>query len=372
MIPYNHQFIDQDDINAVVKALKGELITSGNVVGEFESLVASYTHTKEAITFNSATSALYALSQAMLNEGDIVLTTPNSFVATSNAIVNARADVKFVDIDENGNLDLELCEKELRAGHKIRAIYIVAFAGVLYDYSKLKELKDRYNLLVVEDLAHAFGSKYSDGTIAGSCSASDASVFSFHAIKNITTAEGGMVVTNNLLLAKELRLIRSHYITKENSTLPWEYEQIGLGQNYRMSDISASLGISQFKKLEKFKVKIGELVEYYIKKLGSINGITPLHRYDKNLFYHLFVVLIEFNSITKERLFNKMQERGVMLQVNYIPIYKQPFYKNLLGDIELSNCERYYSRAVSLPLYYSLTFSDIDYIVSSLGEILHG
>ncbi len=250
-IPYGKQFLEQDDINAVVETLQSDYLTTGPKVKEFEDALAAYCEVKYCVAVANGTAALHLASLVLLNKDDKVLTTPNSFLATSNAILYAGAKPIFVDIAEDGNIDLDLCEKELQKDPTIKAIYPVAFSGNMIDQKKLKYLRDTYNVTVLEDCAHAIGAE--DGDIkAASCTNSDISILSFHPVKHMTTGEGGAITTNSKEIYEKLLTLRGHGMVKTPEMKPWEYEMRELGFNYRITDIQCALGLSQLKKLDNF------------------------------------------------------------------------------------------------------------------------
>ena len=372
---YGKQTIDEGDIALVTEALQSPLITTGEYVELFEQKLAQTCGAKYAISVSSGTAALHLVALALLCEGDKVLTTPNSFVATSNAIVYAKAEPLFVDIDDEGNIDLELCEQELQKDKSIKALFAVAFSGKMLDQNKLKDLQEKYNLIIVEDLCHALGAKEMHATgdiVAGSGYASWASVFSFHPVKHITTAEGGAITTNSQALHDKLKMLRNHGITRANSSQPWEYEMQQLGFNYRLSDIHSALGVSQLGRLDSFIETRIRIAKRYDDLLAG-TPICPLYAFSEHSSYHLYVVQIDFASlrISRQELFSQMKEQNIFLQVHYIPIYKQPFYQKLgYNSVSLPHAERYYEQCVSLPIYPSLAQEEQEFVVSALTKIL--
>ena len=372
---YGKQTIDENDIALVVEALRSPLITTGEYVELFEQKLAQTCGAKYAISVSSGTAALHLVALALLNEGDKVLTTPNSFVATSNAILYAKAKPLFVDIDDEGSVDLDLCERELQKDNSIKALFAVAFSGKMLNQTKLKYLQEKYNLVIVEDLCHALGAKeihQAGDIVAGSAYASEASVFSFHPVKHITTAEGGAITTNSKALHDKLKMLRSHGIIKANSTKPWEYQMQQLGFNYRLSDIHSALGVSQLAKLDSF-VEIRMSIAKKYDELLADKPIYPLYPFSEHSSYHLYVVKIDFASlgISRQELFEQMREQNIFLQVHYIPIYKQPFYQELgFGAAALPHAERYYAQCVSLPIHPSFTQEEQEFVVSALTKIL--
>ena len=372
-IPYGKQLIDQDDIDAIVEVLDSDYLTTGPKVKEFEEAIAKYCGAKYCVAVANGTGALHLASIALLGKGDKVLTTPNSFLATSNSILYARAKPIFVDIAKDGNIDLDLCEEELKKDSSIKAIYAVAFSGNMVNQKKLKYLKESYNITILEDNAHAIGAEY-DGIKAGSCTNSDISIFSFHPVKHLTTGEGGAITTNSKELYEKMLTLRGHGMVKTPQMKPWEYEMRELGFNYRITDIQCALGLSQLKKLDNFiarRIKIAKRYDEAFK--NSI--IKPLYTYDGKSSYHLYVVQVDFSklSINKEELFIKMREKSIGLQLHYIPINKQPYYKSLgYGDENTPVMDRYYEQCFSLPMFPKLSNEEQEYLIETLFEVLNG
>ncbi|WP_457608714.1 UDP-4-amino-4,6-dideoxy-N-acetyl-beta-L-altrosamine transaminase [Nitratifractor sp.] len=373
-IPYGKQWIGEDDLRAVAQTLESDYLTTGPKVTEFERAVADYCGVKYAVAVCNGTAALHIASLALLKPGDRVLTTPNSFLATSNAILYAGAKPIFVDIQENGNIDLDLCEKMLESAPSIKALYAVHFSGNPVEQEKLAKLKERYGITILEDCAHSIGAEY-NGIKAGSCTHSDASIFSFHPVKHMTTGEGGMVTTNDEALCERLKILRNHGMVKTPGMKPWEYEMRELGFNYRITDIQCALGLSQLKKLDDFISRRRQLAGRYDEALQNHPHIRPLYPYDGRSSYHLYVVRIDFErlAIDKVELFEQMRAKGVGLQVHYIPINKQPYYKQLgYGNEPTPRMESYYEEVLSLPLYPKMSDKEQEYVIQSLLEVLGG
>ncbi len=370
-ITYGRQFIDDDDIDAVVETLRSEFLTTGPKVAEFERAVCEFTGSAYAVATSSATAALHLLSLILLEKNDIVLTTPNSFLATSNSILYVGAKPRFVDICEDGNIDLDLCEEELRQDPSIKAIYAVGFSGKMLDQTKLEHLRSAYGVTIIEDLAHALGATW-QGIKSASSQHSHASVLSFHPVKHITTFEGGMITTNDEDLYKKALLLRSHGVQRRPNTSPWHYEMVTLGYNYRLSDVAASLGISQLKKLPHFLEYRRLLARRYDEAFAK-TSIKPLYPYDENSAYHLYVVRFDFASskISKEELFVRLSKMGIVLQLHYIPINSQPYYKSLeYGNERTPQMDRYFSEAFTLPLHPSLSLEDQERVIKAVMGIL--
>ena len=370
-IPYGKQSIDEDDINSVVEVLKSDFLTTGPKIKEFEDELCRYTNAKYCVAVANGTAALHLASLVLLNKCDKVITTPNSFVATSNSILYVEAIPIFVDIQEDGNIDLDLCEEELKKDRSIKALYVVNFSGNIVNQKKLKYLKESYNIKILEDCAHSLGATFED-IKAGSCENSDCSILSFHPVKHITTGEGGAVTTNSKEIYEKLLELRAHGIKRLPDFAPWYYEMHSLGYNYRITDMQAALGISQLKKLDSFVKRRKEIALKYDKAfLNSV--VKPLYSFTKNSSYHLFVVKVDFSklNISKVELFNKMREKNIGLQLHYIPINKQPYYKSLgYGNEDTPIMNIYYDECFSLPMYSSLSNEEQEYVIKTLFEVL--
>jgi UDP-4-amino-4,6-dideoxy-N-acetyl-beta-L-altrosamine transaminase len=372
-IPYGKQLINQQDIDAVVETLHSDYLTTGPKVKAFEEALSDYCEVKYAIAVANGTAALHIASLALLNKGDKVLTTPNSFLATSNAILYAGAKPIFVDIAPDGNIDLDLCEEALKNDPTIKAIYAVAFSGRMVNQVKLKRLKEKYDVIILEDCAHAIGAK--DGTIkAASCTNSDVSILSFHPVKHMTTGEGGAITTNSKELYEKMLTLRGHGMVKTPEMKPWEYEMRELGFNYRITDIQCALGLSQLSRLDDFIRRRIELVKTYDKAFKE-SIVKPLYTYDGKSSYHLYVVQVNFSklNLSKEDLFNRLREKKIGIQLHYIPINKQPYYKSLgYGDESTPVMDRYYEECFSLPMFPKLSDEEQEYVIKSLFEVLNG
>jgi len=335
---------------------------------------------------SNGTAALHLAALVLLKDGDRVLTTPNSFLATANSILYAGAKPLFVDINEDGNIDLDMCEEYLKKDPSIRALFGVHFSGNPLNQQKLKELREKYSITILEDCAHSLGAEQED-IKAGSCANSECSILSFHPVKHMTTGEGGAITTNSEEIYKKLLMLRSHGMTREKASLknremaydkkgnlnPWYYEMQELGFNYRITDIQCALGLSQIKKLNGFVNRRRELAKQYDEVFKNMVFVKPLFQYNGNSSYHLYVVRIGFEglNITKAELFNKMREFGIGLQLHYIPINKQPYYKTLgYGEEKLPVMDRYYEEALSLPIYPLLSDEEQKYVIETFLECL--
>lgn len=381
MIYYGKQFIDDQDINAVIEVLKSDFLTQGPVIEKFEKAVAEYCGAKYAVAVTNATSALHiACLAAGLDKGDMLWTSPITFTASANCGRYCGSDVDFVDIDDN-TYDMSvtaLKEKLEKSKIKPKVVIPVHLAGQSCEMQEIYDLSKQYGFTVIEDASHAIGADYKD-TKVGCCKYSDMTVFSFHPVKIITTGEGGMVLTNNEELYKKLTLYRSHCITRDENLMtkeadgPWYYQQIGLGFNYRMTELQAALGLSQLAKVDKFVARRKQLAERYNELLKDLPLKLPYQNPDTDSSWHLYIVRADFNKVkkTKKQIFAEMKAKGVCLNLHYIPVHTQPYYQNLglkNGDFPVS--EKYYEEAFTLPLYYSLTDEQQEYVVSALKEVL--
>jgi perosamine synthetase len=399
IIPYGKHYIDEDDIQAVTDVLRNGMLTQGPKVFEFENKVADYVEVKYAVTVSNGTAALHLACMALeLKEGDEVITTPNTFVATSNSILYVNAKPVFVDIDPKTlNIDINQIEDTIKGSKNIKAIFPVHFAGLPCDMEAIKQLADKYNLAIVEDAAHALGATYNNGEKVGNCQYSDMTCFSFHPVKGIAAGEGGMITTNNQEIYRKLMSLRSHGITKGNFQFPgvshpdsslinqdealesgelkrWYYEMQYLGYNYRITDIQCALAISQMNKIDLFLDARVSMAKIYDEVFADIPNITLLQAHGRdNSSHHIYVVSIDFDKIglTRHQFMTRLAEQGVGSQVHYIPVVSQPYYQDMGYGIEQHpKTEAYYQNTLSIPLYYGLSSAEQKLVISSIKDLL--
>lgn len=384
MIPYGKQDINQSDIDAVIDVLKSDFLTQGPQVPLFEKAVADYCGANHAVAVNSATSALHIACLALeLGEGDWLWTTPNTFVASANCGLYTGASVDFVDIDPRTyNLCANALEEKLiqakQAGKLPKIVIPVHFAGQSCDMKRIHELGKQYGFNIIEDASHAIGGKYLNKPI-GNCAYSDITVFSFHPVKIITTAEGGMATTNDPQLASHMDRLRSHGITRDTELMEgdvhgsWYYQQIELGYNYRMTDIQAALGISQLERIDSYINRRHQIKKRYDQMLENMPVTTPWQHSDTFSALHLYPIQINPDEVGLNRMqvFNILREAGIGVNVHYIPVHTQPYYKKLgfkQGDFPVA--EDYYKNAISLPMYPTLTESQQEHVVVALIQAM--
>ena len=384
MIPYGRQDINQKDIDSVIEVLKSDFLTQGPQVPAFEEELARYTNAKHAVAVNSATAALHVACLALgVNKKDLVWTSPITFVASANCALYCGAKVDFVDIDpKTYNICPQKLEEKLikaKKDKKLPSVVIpVHLCGQSCDMSAIGKLSREYGFKVIEDASHAVGGRYENLPIGG-CVHSDITVFSFHPVKIVTTAEGGAALTNDAKLAENMALFRSHGITRDSALMnepshgDWYYQQIALGFNYRMTEIQAALGLSQMSRLDQFVGDRHRLFRRYNEKLSGLPLVLPYQAPFSYSGLHLFVIRLNLYQIsrTQKQVFDLLRERGVGTNIHYIPVHTQPYYKALgfqYGDFP--EAESYYREAISLPMFHGMSKDQQDIVISSLSEIL--
>jgi len=383
LIPYGRQEITASDIDAVVQVLQSDFLTQGPMVPRFERAVARRVGAEHALAVNSATSALHIACMALgLKAGDWLWTSPITFLASANCALYCGAQVDFVDIDPRTyNMSALALERKLAQaqseGKLPRVVVPVHLAGQPCDMKAIRELSKRYGFSVIEDASHAIGGSY-DGEPIGNCRYSDITVFSFHPVKIITTAEGGMAVTNDANLANEMSLARSHGMTRDPSLMtrepdgPWSYQQIRLGYNYRMTELQAALGVAQIERLEQYVARRHELARRYDELLGGLPVVTPWQAPGTYSGLHLYVIRLRPAEGPSHRaVFEALRAAGIGVNLHYIPVHTQPYYRAMgFKDGDFPEAERYYREAISLPMYATLTEADQDRVVAALAQAL--
>lgn len=384
MIPYGKQEISQADIDAVVEVLKSDFLTQGPMVPKFEQTVADHVGAKYALAVNSATSALHIACMAIgLGKDDWLWTTPITFVASANCGLYCGAQVDFVDIDpKTYNLCPVALEAKLaQAKHENRlpkVVVAVHLSGQPCDMEAIAALAKEYGFKVIEDASHAIGGKY-QGAFIGSGRFSEITVFSFHPVKIVTTAEGGMAVTNDAKLAERMNLLRSHGITRDPALMthepdgPWYYQQVDLGFNYRMTELQAALGVSQMERLDAFVARRHQLAKRYDQLLADLPIVLPWQHPDSYSGLHLYVIRLKLDKITRSHreVFESLREKGIGVNLHYIPVHTQPYYRDMGFETEtFPNSMAYYREAISLPMFQGLTEEQQDEVVAVLRKAL--
>lgn len=382
MIPYGRQDISQADIQAVVDVLKSDFLTQGPAVPAFEKAVADYCDVQYAFAVNSATSALHIACLALgVGKGDLVWTSPITFVASANCALYCGAEVDFVDIDSaTYNMSVSVLEKKLinakKVGRLPKVVIPVHLAGQSCEMDKIHALGQKYGFRIIEDASHAIGGKYK-GKAIGGCQYSDITVFSFHPVKIITTGEGGMCVTNDTQLAISLNRFRSHGIVRQASEMthppdgPWYYQQLDLGYNYRMTDIQAALGLSQMNRLDEFVEARHALATRYNELLKEDWIELPWQHPDTYSGLHLYIIRIKKNKkgITHRLLFEKLRTAGILVNLHYIPVYSHPYYEAIgYNRKDFPQSESYYSEAISIPMFATLNESEQQFVVDVIKK----
>ncbi len=367
-IPYGYQWIDNQDIKEVVKVLRSGWLTQGPKIEEFEKAVAKYSGAKYGVAMSSGTAALQAAySAAGIGFGDEVITTPLTFVGTANAIVHCQGTPIFADVGESTlNINPEEIEKKIT--ERTKAIVTVDFAGHPCDYDRIKTIAKKHNLLMIEDACHSLGSLYKNKKIG---SLADMTVFSFHPVKIISTGEGGVVVTNNKNFYEKLKTFRHHQIVKKPRKGDWYYEIEKPGYNFRITDFQCALGISQLKKIDKFIKRRRNIVAEYDEAFKNIKEIvTPKEKEYVKSAWHIYTIQLE--KLDRKKIFEQLRKQGIGVQVHYLPLHLQPFYRKKFGykkgDFPIA--ERYYERAITLPLFPKMTEDDINKVIRIVKKII--
>ena len=385
MIPYGRQDIHDSDITAVIKVLKSDFITQGPILPRFEQAVAQYCNANYAVAVNSATSALHIACLSLgLGSGDWLWTTPNTFVASANCGLYCGAKVDFVDIDpQTYNICAKALEEKLVQaqikGCLPKIVVAVHLCGCPCDMQTIHTLAQRFNFKVIEDASHAIGGKYQDQPI-GSGQYSDITIFSFHPVKIITTAEGGMALTNDTKLADKMSRLRSHGITRDPKLMtheadgPWYYQQIELGFNYRMTELQAALGLSQLERLDEYVSRRHELAQRYNELLSVIPVTTPYQPEECYSGLHLYVIRLKLDQIANShrQVFESLREQGIGVNLHYIPVHTQPYYREIGFEVgDFPEAERYYDEAISLPMFPTMTEAQQDKVISALRKAIN-
>ena len=382
MIPYGRQEVTDEDLSQVLEVLKSDFLTQGPIVPQFEAKLSEITNASHVTAVSSATSALHIACLALgVGNGDLVWTVPNTFVASANCAMYCGALVDFVDIDPmTANMSVELLKQKLsvakKSGYLPKVVIPVHLSGEPCDMAAIKQLSEEYDFKIIEDASHAIGGEH-QGSPIGSCRYSDITVFSFHPVKIVTTGEGGAALTNSTELDQRLKLLRSHGITRDKKLMHypsddgWYYEQIDLGFNYRMTDIHAALGLSQLKRLSGYVEKRHQIAANYDKEFENMNVQRPYRNPANRSALHLYVVQV--CPLQHKRVFHTLREQNIGVNLHYIPVHTQPYYQNLgfaWGDFPYS--EDYYRKAISLPIFPSLSVDEQHYIVKTIKALCNG
>jgi len=376
-LPYAQQWIDEDDINQVVKTLKGDYLTTGPTIKQFEKRIAEYVGAKYAVAFANGTAALHgAVFAAGIKQGDEVITTPITFAASANAVIYQGGTPVFADIDSKTyNIDTNELKKQIT--EKTKAIIPVDFTGQPAELVAIKEIAKQHNLVIIEDAAHALGATYQGKKIG---SISDMTMFSFHPVKHITTGEGGIITTNHPAYYEKLIQFRSHGITRDPSKLqdhhgPWYYEMQCLGYNYRMTDIQAALGISQFNKLDRLIKRRQQIVNRYNEAFQEMEQMTtPYQLAETESSWHLYIIRLHLDQLTVDRksIFEALQKENIGVNVHYIPVYYHPYYQGLGYKQGICpNAENLYEEIITLPLFPKMTEKDVEDVIQAVKKVIN-
>jgi len=378
-ISYGKQWIDDDDVEAVITTLKSDFLTQGPAVKDFEAAICEYTGAKYCVALSNATAGLHlAVSALGIKEGMEGITSPNTFVASANCLVYNNLRPVFADIEKD-SYNIDPVEIRKKVTPETGVIIPVHFAGRPCNMNEIKRIADDNDLYLIEDAAHAIGSNYPDGSKVGNCKYSDMTVFSFHPVKTMTTGEGGAVTTNSKELYEKLVLLRSHGITKDADKLkenhgPWYYEMHDLGFNYRITDVQAALGISQLKKLDGFKKRRKDIITKYNSAFSNYDWIILPLVDDSDPCFHLYVVLIDYTAIktTRSAVMQKLKDHNIGTQVLYIPVHTQPYYMDKFGYSwgDYPVAEDYYNKMLTIPLYPRMTDKEVDYVIDNIRKMV--
>ena len=384
MIPYGKQDINRMDIEAVVKVLQSDFLTQGPKIPAFEQCVVDFVGSKYGCAVNSATSALHVACLALgLGRDDELWTSPNTFVASANCGLYCGARVNFVDVDpQTYNMCPEKLEQRLIEAKKIgklpKIVVPVHLCGQSCDMERIFRLSKTYGFKVIEDASHAIGGKYS-GSAIGSCKYSDITVFSFHPVKIVTTAEGGVAVTNDKHLYEKMKLFRTHGITRDEEAMqgvpdgPWYYEQVDLGYNYRMTELQAALGLSQMTRLEEFVTTRNRLARRYDEKLKELPIVLPFQSENTYSSFHLYVIRLNLEIVRKsqKQIFQELRDKDIGVNLHYIPVHIHPYYQAMgfkIGDFP--EAEKYYREAISIPIFHGMKIGQQDLVIRAINEVL--
>jgi len=378
MLPYGHQWIDQDDIKAVSEVLQSDWITQGPKVEEFENNFAKYVGARYAVAVNSGTAALHnACFAAGISKGEKVITTPITFVASANCVIYQGGTPVFADIREDTlNIDPEEIKKKITSD--TRALIPVDFTGLPVDLEEILQIARKNNLIVIEDASHALGATYKGSKIG---SISDMTIFSFHPVKHIATGEGGMITTNNKKYYERLKLFRTHGITKEKDKLlnydgPWYYEMQELGYNYRLTDFQCALGIAQLKKIDKNIQRRVEIAKRYNDEFKDLTEIIipELNPLDSTSAWHIYIIQLNLEKLKvgRKEIFEALRAENIGVNIHYIPVHLQPYYQKKfgyhLGDFPIA--ENYYSRVITLPIFPKMSDHDVDDVIMAVKKVV--
>lgn len=373
-LSYGQQWIFEEDIEAVTRTLQSAMITQGPMIEAFEEKIAEYVGVSYAVAFSSGTAALHAAYYAAgLSQGDEMITSPITFVATSNAALYVGATPQFADIDSR-TINLDPKKAESCVTERTKAIVPVDFAGQPADMTAFREICDQHDIVFISDAAHSLGATYQGKRVG---SHADMTMFSFHPVKPITAAEGGVIVTNHAEYAEKLRLFRSHGVTRANLSKeegPWYYEMVDLGYNYRMTDIQASLALSQMKRLDYFIARRREIAETYTKAFSKMEGIIPPYESPEcESGWHLYVLRLQLEKfkVGRRQIFDALRAENIGVHVHYIPVYTQPYYEQL--GYEKGICptaEQYYEEAITLPIFPKMTDKDVEDVIRAVEKVV--